>query len=417
METNLKGQARWRFLFSSTGGYGHIHPLMPLALALKQAGHQIAFVTGRSRQKMVEEAGFTFFPVGGDLANDPEYQQVQAQLEAMPLDLEAELFAYPRLFCGIPARLRTPALVEIAQAWQPDMFIREAAEYSAAIAAEHLNLPHAVVAFAAALQGHAIFEREVPAMLAPARQQWGLAPDPTVNWLYRYLHLSYSPPSFSTQAVGWREAVDFIPATTHFIRPQFFDQSGQESLPEWVVRLPPQPTVYVTLGTEVNNEPTLYPRVMQTLITGLRDAAINLIVTLGRDKDPADFGPQPPNVHIERYIPQSLLLPHCDLMVMHGGSNSLLAALDIGLPTVVVPLIADQFFNGHLTQNLQLGQVVPLDQLTPASIRAAVEEVLANPLYRQNAGRLQAEMHALPGQQHAVELIERVVADHPASKT
>jgi UDP:flavonoid glycosyltransferase YjiC (YdhE family) len=63
-------------------------------------------------------------------------------------------------------------------------------------------------------------------------------------------------------------------------------------------------------------------------------------------------------VHIERYIPQSLLLPHCDLMVMHGGSNSLLAALDSGLPLVVVPLIADQFFNAHIVQAMQLGRVV-----------------------------------------------------------
>ena len=140
----------------------------------------------------------------------------------------------------------------------------------------------------------------------------------------------------------------------------------------------------------MNKEPDLYPGVLQTIIAGLRDLPMNLIVTLGRDKDPADFGPQPANVHIERYIPQSLLLPHCDLMVMHGGSNSLLAALDVGLPMVVVPLIADQFFNAEVMENLRLGKVVQTwrlgnqdvwnwAQLTPASVRAAVEEVLAQP--------------------------------------
>ena len=151
---------------------------------------------------------------------------------------------------------------------------------------------------------------------------------------------------------------------------------------------------------------------LQTIIAGLRDAPINLIVTLGRDKDPADFGPQPANVHIERYIPQSLLLPHCDLMVMHGGSNSLLAALDVGLPLVVVPLIADQFFNAEVTQRLRLGQVVRTRATDPGRIRAAVDEVLANPLYRQTAARLQAEMHALPDQQYAVALVEQVAATH-----
>jgi MGT family glycosyltransferase len=152
--------------------------------------------------------------------------------------------------------------------------------------------------------------------------------------------------------------------------------------------------------------------VLQTIIAGLRDMPINLIVTLGRDKDPADFGPQPEHVHIERYIPQSLLLCRCDLMVMHGGSNSLLAALDLGLPTVVVPLIADQFFNAHVVQNMQLGQVVQRWQLSPTRMRAAVEEVLNDPMYRKNVKQLQAEMQTLPGQHYAVELIERVAANH-----
>jgi MGT family glycosyltransferase len=157
--------------------------------------------------------------------------------------------------------------------------------------------------------------------------------------------------------------------------------------------------------------------VLQTIIAGLRDAPLNLIVTVGQDKDPADFGPQPANVYIERYIPQSLLLSQCDLMVMHGGSNSLLAALDIGLPVVVVPLIADQFFNAHIIQSLQMGQVVQLGQLTPTSIRAVVEDALVNPLYRQNVGRLQAELHSLPDQQYAVTLVERVVEQHQSVRS
>lgn len=413
MRTNLNEHRSWRFLFSTTPGYGHIHPLIPLAHALKQAGHAVAFATSASRQLLVEASGFTFFPVGSDLATDPEYQQSKAQLATMPLALESEILNYARIWCGIAPRLRTPQLVEIARSWQPDMVIREAGEYGAVIAAEHLGLPHATVAFTTALKGIAIFEQGAAERLDPIRQSWGLAPDPTLKSLRRYLHLAYSPPSFSLQDVGGPVAGS-VPATTHFVRPEIFDNADNESLPDWVEQLPAQPTVYVTLGTEVNRESELYPSVLQTIITGLRDTSVNLIVTLGRDKDPADFGPQPANVHIERYIPQSLLLPRCNLIVMHGGSNSLLAALDIGLPMVVVPLIADQFFNAPIVQQMRLGQVVEREHLTPASIRAAVEEVLGNPIYRHNVGRLQAEMHALPDQTYAVRLVETVAAERKA---
>ncbi|MEO8572101.1 MAG: nucleotide disphospho-sugar-binding domain-containing protein [Chloroflexota bacterium] len=55
-------------------------------------------------------------------------------------------------------------------------------------------------------------------------------------------------------------------------------------------------------------------------------------MTVGTKGDPALLGPQPDNVHVERYIPQSQLLPHCDLLVAHAGSGALLGALNAGVP-------------------------------------------------------------------------------------
>lgn len=404
---------RRRFLFSSTGGFGHIHPLMPIARALADAGHVIAFASRASLAPMMEAEGYEFFPLGGDVAADPEFQEVKAQMMAMPTTFETELLNYTRLFCGVGPRLRAPDFIELIQRWQADMVIREAAEYGSLIAAEKMGLPHAAVAFTTAVKCMAIFEHDAASQLDKTRAAWGLEPDPELKALYRYLHLSYAPPTFATHAVGNDWGIDGdirLPATTHFVRPELFDNAGNETLPEWIDSLPGMPTVYVTLGTEISKEPEFWPGTMQTIIDGLRDAPVNLIVTIGRGQDPAVFGAQPSNVHIEQYIPQSLLLPRCDLMVMHGGSNSLLSALEVGLPTVTVPLIADQFFNANIAESLRLGKVVRKGELTPGSIRAAVEEVMRNPEYRQNAQRLQAEMHGLPDVQHGVELIERVAA-------
>ena len=120
----------------------------------------------------------------------------------MPVGLETEMFVYPRLFCGISPRLRTPQLAAIAREWQPDMFIREAGEYGAVIAAEHLGLPHATVSFAAALQSMAVFERDAAASLDPIRRSWGLPPDPDLTSLYRHLLLAYAPPTFARRPPG-----------------------------------------------------------------------------------------------------------------------------------------------------------------------------------------------------------------------
>jgi len=65
-------------------------------------------------------------------------------------------------------------------------------------------------------------------------------------------------------------------------------------------------------------------------------------VALGRNNDPADYGPLPSNVRIERYIPQTLVFSRCDLLVCHAGSGSVMAAMTHGLPLVLVPIGADQ---------------------------------------------------------------------------
>ncbi len=68
-----------RFLFTFSGGYGHFHPLAPLARALIQAGHDVAFAVGPSMQQIVEASGFTVLPLEGNLAADSEYQQIKAK--------------------------------------------------------------------------------------------------------------------------------------------------------------------------------------------------------------------------------------------------------------------------------------------------------------------------------------------------
>jgi len=408
MVEHSNGHVPRRFLFTSTMGYGHLHPLVPLAGALKKAGHEIAFAAPAPLGPVLAAAGFTFFPAGGDREKDAEFQQLMALLRTMPPGPESERAIFGKVFTSVNPRLMVPDLVEIGRAWKPEMLIRESAEFGAVIAAEYLGLPYADVCPGAYPKSAVIFEQGINENLDPIRESWGLAPDPYLEALHRYLMIAYSPPTFADQDIGIPGS---YPATTHFVRPQFFDQAGNQRLPDWLSSLPPQPTVYVTLGTEANNMPGFYPGVLRTIFEGLRDEPLNLIATLGADKDPADFGDQPANVHIERYVPQSLLLPYCDLMVMHGGSNSLLQALDMGLPMVIIPLIADQFANGAVTRILGLGQTLNLAELTPGAIGTAVQEVLANPAYRENVGRLRQEMHTLPNLQHAVQLLEKLAAE------
>src|SRR6266508_4483240 len=147
------------------------------------------------------------------------------------------------------------------------------------------------------------------------------------------------------------------------------------------------------------------------VLSGLRELSVNVIATVGRQFDPDDLGQQPENVHIERYIPQSSILPRCHLVVSHGGSGSVIGALAHGLPSVLVPMGADQPLNAARCEALGVARVLDAVETTPETVREAVSTVLANPTYRQAAERMRDEIAALPGPAYAVMLLERLVAE------
>jgi UDP:flavonoid glycosyltransferase YjiC (YdhE family) len=291
-----------------------------------------------------------------------------------------------------------PDLLALARTWSPDLFVRERSEFGGCVAAEVLGIPHVVVQVGA-LDSYSPKEL-LGEELSALRSDYGLPPDPGVDMIYRYLHLSFVPPSYQNPEMP-------LPPTTHALRPTFFDATGDEHLPAWVESLPELPTVYVTLGTVFNKTVDVF----ETIIEALRDEPLNLIVTVGRDLDPAQLGNQPPNVHIERYIPQTLIFPYCDLAFAHGGFSTVLTALDFGLPLVVIPLSADQPENARRCEALGVGRAIQPGALTPQLVRNTTKEVLENPSYRQNARRVQQEMHSLPGVEHAVELLEQLAAE------
>jgi MGT family glycosyltransferase len=216
--------------------------------------------------------------------------------------------------------------------------------------------------------------------------------------LFRFLHLAFEPPGFGDK--------NRAPApTAHLLRPVPFSSSGDEPLPDWIESLSDRPLVYATLGTVFNSRT---PGLFEAIIDGLRDEPIELILTIGRDRDPTSFGRQPGNVHIERYIPQSLLLPHCDLVITHAGFSTVAAALSHGLPIVSIPIDADQPVNAERCVALGVAEVIGARRRTPEWIREATLKVLRNPSYRRNAARVRDQIAELPGPDHAATLLVRL---------
>ncbi|HEX3207642.1 MAG TPA: nucleotide disphospho-sugar-binding domain-containing protein, partial [Propionibacteriaceae bacterium] len=53
---------------------------------------------------------------------------------------------------------------------------------------------------------------------------------------------------------------------------------------------------------------------------------VDILVSVGPEGEPAALGEVPDNVHVERFVAQSAVLPLVDLIVHHGGTGTVLSA-------------------------------------------------------------------------------------------
>jgi MGT family glycosyltransferase len=220
--------------------------------------------------------------------------------------------------------------------------------------------------------------------------------------MYRYLYIDVAPPSLQSAEIA-------EVAVAHSVQNATIEPGAEgEALPDWVAQLPSdRPVVYVSLGTVFNARAR---GVFAAVLDALRTETVTAILTVGTDNDPADFGPQPDHVHIERFIPQSLLLPHCDAVVNQGGT-AILPILAHGLPLLVLPQGANQFHNAEACVAAGVGLRLLPAEVSPNSVRRDVRAILHEGALRTAAGKVQRELAEMPGPERGVELLEQLATE------
>jgi UDP:flavonoid glycosyltransferase YjiC (YdhE family) len=378
-----------RILFTFIGGLGHFHPLEPVARAAVAAGHQTAVAGSGRLGARIEAAGFTALATSP--VQPPATPGPRDPTPLAPVDARAAEIEFAENFADKGARRHAVAVQEHIRAWQPDVVVRDEADFGSAVAAEVLGIPSASVLVLAA--GTLVRPELVAAPLADLRAEHGLPPDPELAMVTRDLVLSPFAPSFRSPSAPLP-----LPRATVSFRP------GERVPPR---RRTSRPRVYVTLGTVFNaGSGDLFER----LLAGVRDIDADVLVTVGRDVDPADLGSQPGHVRIEHFVPQAEVLLETDLVVSHGGSGSLMATLAHGIPSVLLPLGADQPHNARRAEELGLARTLDAATVTPEAIAQAANDVLADQTAADRARTMAAEIDALPDGGATVSALEALGA-------
>ena len=357
-----------------------MYPMMPLALAAREADHDVQFATAGAFLPKLQSLGFTTHAVGITIEDARDELVGSAPGDGMPsgADGRPDLDTGGRLFIDVLARHTAADLMPVIGDIAPDVVVYENGEFGAAIVANVAGLPAVCHSISPRMPDEAI------RLISGTRldQLWAhygkpLAPiDVFTGDVYLDIFPSMmQPPSILADPARMR------------LRPIPWSEPSAPT-PPWLGRQS-RPLVYLTLGTVVATDEVLLP-----VIDGLAGMDVDVLVALGSAAG-RDLGPLPGNVHVEPFVNQVAVMRHADLVVHHGGSGTVLGALALNKPQVILPKGADQFFNADVMAATGLARVLEprnvsadavatlakaaLDEQERPLVEAAHDEILAMP--------------------------------------
>ncbi|MGW4212238.1 glycosyltransferase [Lentzea sp. NPDC004789] len=273
-----------------------------------------------------------------------------------------------------------------------DLVVTDHLAFGAAMAAEIRNVPQVTVAVTPLVVSRplarVVSRLIVDGMFNRMRAEVGLKPQSGG------LEAFYSPELVLAQGVRELETVR-VPEQVEFVG-RLISPATRNDLPEWWSELDGRTVVHVTQGTLETGADDLLKPAIEAL------AGHDALVVATTGGAPVDaLGTLPGNVRAAEFIPHDLLLPRTDAMITNGGWGGVLAALEAGVPMVVVPGELDKAQVARRVARAGAGIV----RRTPRNLRQAVDQVLSEP--RHGVRELGRKITAAGGAARAADLVLR----------
>ncbi|MBM7809100.1 UDP:flavonoid glycosyltransferase YjiC (YdhE family) [Geodermatophilus bullaregiensis] len=368
-----------RALFVASPMVGHVLPLVPLALAFRDAGHDVLVATAEDGVGAARGVGVAVRDVAPGL--DVQRTLLRALLPH-PIRMRHVLAGddgTASLGCTFAplAERMTERTVALADAWRPGLVLHEGLAPLGALVAARLGVP-AVLVDALVFDGRELSSAVTPRLAGLARR-YGVdaIPGPADAVV-----------AVPASLVGRRRGrpMRYVPA------PRGGD--GHTSLPTSGTR----PVVLVSRSTVADPRPD---RMTPRVVAAARGAEVDVVLV--RPARRVARRPLPANVTVTGWVPFADVLPRVAGMVHHGGAGSVLSALAAGVPQVVVPGAGDRTVHARLVAARGAGLAVPAREITTATL----ERVVGDPVLRRNAQEVAAEIAAMPP---PADLVEPLVA-------
>jgi UDP:flavonoid glycosyltransferase YjiC (YdhE family) len=391
-----------RFLFVVPPLAGHVNPTVSVAAQLECRGHEVAWAAHTKRVEPLLPATARLLPAADDIPDEI----VEAVKErAMRFRGAASLEFLWRDFLIPLALAMAPGVEAAVEAEGTDVVVADQQALAGAVVARRRRMRWATSATTSA-------ELVDPFAGLPKVRDWlrrrtvqlqidlGINPADAERGDLRFSeHLVLG---FTTEDLAGPEASRR--PNTALVGPALearraLEDADASGFPwQWLDGAGPK--VLVSLGTVVSARAG--ERFFTAVIEALAETGIRTVLVA----PPEAVGTVPDTVLVRRSVPQLALLERVDAVVCHAGHNTVCESLAKGLPLVVAPIRDDQPVVAEQVVKAKAGIRVRFGRVRPDELRAAVQQVLSQPSYRQAAGRIQASFERAGGARAAADELE-----------
>ncbi|MFD7731185.1 macrolide family glycosyltransferase [Kitasatospora phosalacinea] len=371
----------------------HVRPSLEVIRELVARGHRVTYANDPAVAELIAPTGAELVPCPSTLPV-ADHDWPEDAIGAMRLFLEDAIAMLPRLHARYDA---DPA----------DLYLYDIGAYAARALAEAQGRP--IVQLSPTIVGWDGYQEEVGDQL---RQLPGADAyfDRFAGWLAGSGATTTDVDAFSgrpARAVAMiteamqphadrvdRKAVDFVGPC--------FDLRAERG--SWRRPAGAEKVLLVSLGSAYTRQPEFY----RNCLAAFGDLpGWHLVLQIGRHTDPAELGDVPPGVEVHPWVPQRAVLEQADAFVTHAGMGGCGEGLLAGVPMIAVPQAAEQFMNADRLVELGVARRIDTADATPRALRAALAELVGDPLVAARSRELSARAGSEGGTARACDLIEQ----------
>ena len=429
----------------------HLYPVVPLAWALRSAGHEVYVASHPSIGDAVTGQGLPFAPLcapdamphplgpGGVWGRErADVGQITAVLDLPVQDIGTWMtfsqFLLPTMWDFMPykASPETPmpamdGLVEFFRGWRPDLVIWDPCMPGAAVAAravgarqarytgpDHVGWSMDTFIRLAGDLGASRVDNPLVETVRPMAERYGVDVDREL--LLGEWTINPMPSSIN------------LPVDTRVLPVQWIPHVTQEAVPPWLYPVPERPRIAVSLGVSTRAYMAADWSHVGLLLDALGELDVEVVATLN-DVQLAQVTRVPENVRLIDYFPLDQLMPTCSLLIHHGGLASMVTAAYSRVPQLVVDFLDLQIgvttsedgvvtgsryplapVTGGFVTGHGAGEVLDLSKPGVDVIRDQVARVATEPAFREGAARLHEELMLSPTPGGIVPMLEQFAA-------